>query len=251
MEPNQPQPKKDSFLAISILAAAVIIGGSFVYGSGLRGGGAGQTAQVSGNGQSASTITPQADDDVILGDAAAPVTVIEFGDYQCPYCGAVFGVAEEVAAQLRSRDPNWEPFEPRLREEYIKTGKVKMVYRDFPLDSIHPYATPSAEAAECAREEGKYWLAHDYLFEHQSELAALASGKFADLARAIGVDQKIFASCVTKRAYKDEVRKDYADGVAAGITGTPTSFVNGKAISGAVSYGTLKAAIDEALAAVE
>ena len=97
-------------------------------------------------------IWPTIDDDFVLGDPAAPVTMIIFGDYQCPFCGQAHNTAEK-----------------QVREKYVKTGKVKMVYRDYPL-SFHPAATPAAEAAQCAGAQGKYWEYHDALFENQERL---------------------------------------------------------------------------------
>jgi protein-disulfide isomerase len=93
------------------------------------------------------------DDDTVLGDANAPVTMIVFGDFQCPYCGQAYQTGEK-----------------QVRDEYVKSGKVKMVYRDFPLINIHPSAIPAAEASECAKAQGKYWQYHDALFENQDKL---------------------------------------------------------------------------------
>lgn len=226
---------KSNFLAISILAAAVIIGGSVIWSANLKSGGSG-LAQVAGSGSrgaapNTNNTTPGIDDDVILGDLEAPVTLIEFGDYQCPFCFRLFKETEE-----------------KLREEFIKTGKLKMVYRDFPLDQIHPFARPAAEAAECARDEGQYWTYHDALFLKQRELATL---DFTALAGELGMDAKKFGDCVSTRKYKDEVEKDYQDGIAAGVTGTPGNFIVAgdfvRVLPGALPYETFKAAIEEAL----
>lgn len=96
---------------------------------------------------------PGIDDDAVLGDAQAPVTVVVFGDYQCPFCKQAFDTAEK-----------------QLRDEYVKTGKVKMVFRDFPLTDIHPAALPAAIAAECVHLQGKYWEYHDALYQNQNSL---------------------------------------------------------------------------------
>ena len=96
---------------------------------------------------------PTTDDDAVLGDPNAPITMIIFGDYQCPFCGQAFRTSEA-----------------QVREEYVDTGKVKMVYRDFPITNIHPAAVPAAEAAQCAGSQGKYWEYHDALFENQERL---------------------------------------------------------------------------------
>ncbi len=226
-------PKRDNFLAVSILVAAFVIGGSFIYGAGVKGSNAG-LAQVNGGNPDEIPEIPQGtpptiDDDVILGDPNAPVTVIAFGDYQCPFCKKLFDESES-----------------QLRKEYIETGKVKMVYRDFPLDSIHPFARGAGEAAECARDEGKYWTFHDQLFARQAEISGDTT-LFVSIAGNLKFNLANFENCIESRKYKDEVERDYQDGTAAGVRGTPATFINGKLISGAVPYATFKAAIDEAL----
>lgn len=226
----ETQSKSSNFLAGSILAAALIIGGSFIYGSRLGQADADKPlAQVGANRETpaVNTNNPTADDDVILGDPDAPVTMIEFGDYQCPFCRKLFTETEI-----------------QLRKEYIETGKLRMIYRDFPLDQIHPFARPAAEAAECARDQGKYWIYHDMLFTKQDDLATL---DFALEAGKLGLDQSQFKECYQNKKYAAEVEKDYQDGLAAGVTGTPANFINGKFLPGAQPYEVFKAAIEEAL----
>jgi protein-disulfide isomerase len=250
--------KKDNFLAISILIASFVIGGSFIYGAGVKSQGPEATAQVVQNAGAdpLKVINVSADDDVILGDPNAPVTFIVFGDYQCPFCGATSGLSPEPIASLQARDPNWEAPEPRIIEEYVASGKVRMAYRDFPLDQIHPYARPAAEAAECARDQQKYWAYHDKLFEAQSALSGSVEF-FVGVARSLGLNEAAFKSCVESRKYKAEVENDAADGARAGVSGTPGSFVvanNGsytKFISGAQSYEAFQAIIEEALVAAK
>jgi protein-disulfide isomerase len=225
--------KKDHVLAISIVIAALVIGGSFIYGSGARTGSGSLARTDTTIPRQPTTHNPTADDDVILGDPNAPITLIEFGDYQCPYCKKMFDETEK-----------------RIRDAYIATGKVKMVYRDFPLDSIHPYARVAAEAAECARDEGKYWAYHDELYARQSKIPEL---DFVALAEKVGLNESAFRACIEAKKYTAEVEKDYQDGIASGITGTPATFVLGrdgkvaKFIEGAQPYEIFKAAIDAAL----
>src|SRR3990172_7919363 len=136
-----------------VLLAAVIIGGFFMLSG--NSGTDGNTVQQPDT--QPSVVKASLDDDAVLGDKNAPVTIIEFSDYQCPYCGRHFS----------------ETF-PQLKSEYIDTGKVKIVFRDFPLTQIHPMAQPSAEAAECVREKGgdeAYWKMHDKIFENQQVLS--------------------------------------------------------------------------------
>jgi protein-disulfide isomerase len=210
---------------MSIIIAGVIIAGAVVYQPTDRQV-AGGSEQVI-NEPAPSYAAPTVDDDVVLGQADAPVTVVVFGDYECPFCERLYQDAEK-----------------QMREEYIKTGKVKMVYRDYPL-SFHPAAQPAAEAAECAGDQGKYWQYHDALFERQATLGTM---NYVELAGELGLDKASFKNCVDTNRFAAEVAKDQADGVAAGVDGTPASFINGKLISGAVPYATFKAAIEAALA---
>lgn len=226
-------------LAASILLAALIVGGAILYSSGGRGGSG--TAQVASPpttpGEGGGGAPVSADDDVALGEPDAPVTLIEWGDYQCPFCAKVF---TEV--------------EPKLREEYVRTGKVKMVYRDFAF--LGPESEAAALASQCAAEEGKFWAYHDRLFETEIADGRENNGNLSielmrALATELGLDRSRFDACLDSKKYADEIAKDYQDGVAAGVRGTPATFVNGKLISGAQGYSIFKAAIDEALAAEE
>lgn len=224
MDSEQKEQKKDYLLPVSILIAGLMIGGAVIYSAGRQGEiPQPPTAVVRDSGKA----TPEIGDDVVLGDPDAPVTVIEFGDYQCPFCEKFFRETE-----------------PLLRREYIETGKVKMVYKDFPISSIHPYATAAAEAAQCAKDQGKYWVYHDALFERQQLLGGL---DYVRLAGELGMDAVQFKSCIDSRKYKEEVENDYQEGIAAGVQGTPATFVNGVLIAGAQPYAVFKAAIDEAL----
>lgn len=173
-------------------------------------------------------ISDLADDDPVLGSPDAPVTVVEFSDFQCPFCEKFF-----------------QTVEPRLKEEYIKTGKVRFVYRDFPISSIHEYAQKAAEAAECADEQDKFWIYHDRVFTEQANL------NFESLKRwaaDIGLDTAKFNQCLDSGKYASEVGSDLADGQKAGVAGTPGTFINNQFISGAVPYEQFKAAIDSELA---
>lgn len=156
------------------------------------------------------------DDDAVKGDDAAPVTIVEFSDFQCPYC------ARFAANTISQIDKN-----------YIKNGKVKIVYRDFPLE-FHANAMPAALAAQCAGEQGKFWEMHDVIFEKQSEWgeSAEAAGKFKSYSKQVGLDVKKFNACFDSKKYEDEIQKDLIDGVAVGIQGTPGSFLNGKEVAG-------------------
>lgn len=216
--------KNTLLVPMSIIIAGVIVAGAIVY---KPNGGSDIAADPVVAEPAMEYEAPTIDDDVVLGEEDAPVTIIEFGDFECPFCKRLH---DEAGVQLR--------------DEYIKTGKVKMVYRDYPL-SFHPSAQPAAEAAECAGEQGKYWQYHDELFTRQATLAGL---DYVKLAGELGLDTATFKTCVDTHKYADEIAKDMADGNAAGVDGTPATFINGKLVSGAVPYATIKAAIEEALA---
>ncbi len=229
METNQQH--KGNFLAGSIIAAALILGGSYIYGSGLRAGNSGGLANVENQAVKVENKNPVdivIGDAPVLGNADAPVTVVEFSDFQCPFC-------------KRFHDDSGL----KLREEYIKTGKVKFVYKQFPLYQIHPYANSAALASECAKEQGKFWTYHDALFENQENLATL---NFTDLAASLGMNKSQFKSCYDSGKYSDNVKSDTKEGTEIGVTGTPANFINGVPLMGAVPYATLKSAIESALA---
>ena len=179
------------------------------------------------------------DDDPFKGNANAPVTVIEFSDFQCPFCSRFF-----------------EQTLPQLEENYIETGKIKFVYRDLPLDNLHPNARPAHIAAECADEQGKFWGYHDILFEKQSEWQRLAAADLqitmAEYANDLGLEKASFESCMQSDEIADEVNKDYLDGTSYGATGTPTFFIGNEKdgfikLVGAQPYSAFQAEIDKQL----
>lgn len=190
-----------------------------------------QAPAGSTNAAAAARVSVSADDDAMKGDASAPVTIIEFSDFQCPFCGRFF-----------------EDALPQIEDKYVKTGKVKFVYRDFPLESIHPQARPAAEAAECAHEQGKFWEFHDKLFANQQGLSV---DNFKKWAQELGLESTQFNDCVDSKKYADEVSKDLADGSAAGVSGTPAFFVNGHELSGAQPFSAFEAVIEAELAAAQ
>ena len=161
------------------------------------------------------------------GDDDAPVVIYEFSDYQCPFCGRFY--TDTL---------------PLIEENYIKTGKVRLIFKDFPLDSIHPEATPAAIAARCAGDQGKFWEMHDKLFENQR---TLGNSNYKQWAEEIGLDTAKFGDCIDTRKYLSAVRKDLVEGQQNGIQGTPGFFVNGRLISGAQPFSVFQTAIDAEL----
>ncbi|MBI4483393.1 MAG: DsbA family protein [Acidobacteria bacterium] len=174
------------------------------------------------------------------GDKNAKVAFIEFSDYQCPFCARYF---RETL--------------PQIEKDYIQTGKIKYGFRHFPIESIHPEAFKASEAANCAADQGKYWEMHDRLFAHPD---ALGLKDLSEHAQALKIDLPSFQQCLESGKKATEVRKDIADGMKAGVRGTPTFFLALvepneskikalRMITGAQPYSSFKEAIDSLLSA--
>ncbi|MCO6451790.1 MAG: thioredoxin domain-containing protein [Caldilineales bacterium] len=168
------------------------------------------------------------------GSADAPVVIVEFSDYQCPYC-------------LSHYNENM----PQLLKDYIDTGKVQYVFKDFPLSEIHPQAQLAAEAAECAGVQDVYWEMHDKLFGQQAQWSnnANAGDVFKQFADDLGLDAEAFAECLDGGQFTAEVEADLFEGIDAGVTGTPGFFINGQFLGGFRPYSDFQAVIDGLLAA--
>lgn len=184
-------------------------------------------------------VVPSIDDDPVLGDIDAPITIIEFSDFQCPFCARFH--AETL---------------PELKSAYIETGTAKFVYRDFPIQNIHPNAVAAAVASECAHEQGVYWDYHDMLFENINVWGPLDSAgaivTFQTYAADMGLDADAFTECLGSGEHITEVASDYADGVSYGITGTPAFFVGNDQvgyvmISGAQPFSAFQSVIERIL----
>ena len=163
----------------------------------------------------------------VRGEPRAPVTIVEFSDFQCPFCKRV---------------------EPTLKALLAKyNGRVKVAFRDFPLSSIHPHAQMAAEAGRCAEEQGKFWEYHDAMFADQSKLdqAGLEA-----TAKSLGLDEKGFVSCLTSGRFTAAIDQDVQDGTKAGVSGTPGFFINGQFVSGSVPAAQFEKIIDSELAAI-
>jgi len=157
------------------------------------------------------------------GGAKAPVTIIEFSDYQCPFCKR----AEDVVSQV------------------MKTygDKVRLVYRNYPLP-MHPNARPASEAAQCANAQGKFWPYHEKLFANQT---ALSEDKLKAYAQEVGLDGQKFAECLAQKSFKAAIDQDITDASKVGVNGTPAFFINGRMLSGAQPFEKFKEVIDEEL----
>ena len=167
-----------------------------------------------------------ADDDPSKGDANAPITIIEFSDFECPFCARFY-----------------QQTLPQLEKEYIDTGKVKFVYRDFPL-SFHPNAQKAAEAGECADDQGKFWEMHDKIFDNQN---AISINDLKGYAADLGLDTDEFNSCLDSGKHSAEVQKDFKDGQAARVSGTPAFFINGVKLVGAQPFSAFQQIIESQL----
>jgi len=167
------------------------------------------------------------DDDAVKGNSNAPVTIVEWSDYECPFCARFYSQTLK-----------------QLEKEYIDTGKVRFVYRDFPL-SFHKNAQKAAEAAECAGEQGKYFEMHDMLFE-KGVSGGITS--FKQFAEEIGLDTAEFDECLDSEAMASEVQKDFIDGQKVGIKGTPGFVINKQVVSGAQPFSVFQQIIEAELA---
>lgn len=231
-------------LSISIWAAVSAWGGGASVGTGRLGEPSAQpqAKAAPSDDQPSGPVKVSVDDDPVMGNKNAPVTVIEFSDYECPFCKKSF---TDVL--------------PELKKNYIDTGKVKLVYRDYPL-SFHANAGKEAEAAECARSLGNdatYYKFHDQIFaKTTSNGTGLALTELPVIAKNLGLNVTQFQQCLDSGKFADEVAKDMADGTAAGVSGTPSWIIGassqdgqieGQLIVGAQPFSVFKTIIDEKL----
>jgi predicted DsbA family dithiol-disulfide isomerase len=166
----------------------------------------------------------EADPSRLRGSADAPVTIVEFADYQCPYCGNVEEVVLKVVAKYQ--------------------GKVRFGFRDFPLRQIHSDAERAAEASRCAGEQGKFWEYHDLLFANQ---VRLEPNGLREYAQKTGLDVERFGACLASGKFAAQIESDIQSGLGAGVSSTPTFFVNGIAIVGAQPASAFENVIDSEL----
>ena len=171
-------------------------------------------------------VVPVNDRDHVLGPDDAPVTLVEYGDYQCPYCARAHPIVQEL---LRRR-----------------TNLMRFAYRHFPLINIHPYAELAAEAAEAAGARGRFWPVHDWLFANQEWLSPVTL--IAALVD-VGLDGETVARELRDHDFLDKVQSDFVSGVRSGVNGTPTFFINGVHYKGGNSLPELMTAVDAAAAA--
>lgn len=169
-------------------------------------------------------VAVSADDDPSKGPEKAPIQIVEFSDFQCPFCKRARATVNQIIDTYKD--------------------KVRYTFRDFPL-SFHKFAQKAAEAAQCAGEQDKYWDYSDKLWENQT---ALDTPQLKEYAKQIGLNEKKFTECLDSGKYAAEIQKDEKEGMEAGVSGTPAYFINGIFISGAVPFDQFKEVIDEELA---
>jgi len=247
---------KNMSIPIAILLSAIIISGAILYS---KSGPASEGTSTAIAGKPNLAAADQqldhqpprdlnqvsVDDDPVLGDKNAPLTIVEFSDYECPFCKRSF---DQVL--------------PELKKNYIDTGKLKLVFRDFPL-SFHANAHKEAQAAECARsqsDDATYFKFHDQIFTRTtSNGVGLALSQLPVIARDLNLNVSQFQQCLDSGKFGDEVDKDIADGTAAGASGTPSWFIgqsskngviNSRLVAGAQPFSAFKAIIDEELNAL-
>jgi protein-disulfide isomerase len=166
---------------------------------------------------------PVSEADHAQGPAGAPITLVEYGDYECPYCGKAYPIVKEIQKRMGDR--------------------LRFVFRNFPLNTIHEHAGVAAQAAEAAAAQGKFWEMHDILYENQEELA---DKDLREYALKAGLEIYRFDADLSGEKYAKRVRDDFRGGVRSGVNGTPTFFINGVRYNGDLTLDSLLLALEEA-----
>ena len=167
---------------------------------------------------------PVSDKDHAEGPADAPITLVEYGDYQCPHCGRAYPRVKALQKQFGNR--------------------LRFVFRNFPITTSHPHAEHAAEAAEAAAAQGRFWEMHDYLYEHQR---GLTDQNLHQYAEDLGLDVDRFDSELAEHVHGPRVREDFMSGVRSGVNGTPTFYINGRRHDDSYDAQTLTAALEQAI----
>ncbi len=229
-------------LLFAFLAIGYLLGSIFpLEGKSIRSIGSTTTAPEAGT-QAAAPQQPSAPDPEkvlkdlkighlpVEGDKNAKVTIIEFSDFECPFCGRFY-----------------QDTLPQIRKDYVDSGKVKIYFRHFPLD-FHPRAKPLAIASECANDQDAFWKMHDKIFENSATVSTATDDTIKQWAGELGLNTGTFNSCFDAKEHEDLVNEDQQAGAAVGVSGTPTFYINGQQLVGAQPYASFKAIIDQELA---
>lgn len=223
-----------NLIPIAIIIAALIIAGAIVWATMIYIKGLEKPTGVLEETGPATVTQPEKEliagisieGEPILGNPEAPVTLVEFSDFQCPFC---------------ARYAN-DTF-PQIKREYVDTGKVRVVFKHFPLP-FHNFAQKAAEAAECAKEQGKFWEYKEKLFQNQS---ALGEDYLKKYAQDLGLGAQRFNDCLDSGKFEKKVKEDLKEGEDAGVTGTPTFFINGEKLVGAQPFSEFQTVIEKKL----
>ena len=226
MEPqdtNSQSPKSSLSVPLSIMVAGLLVAGAVWF----RGSGNVDTTATVGG---AKPIKVELGNLPPLGEEKAKVAIVEFGDYQCPFCGRFF-----------------QQTEPMIREQYVKTGQAKFIWRDFAF--LGPESFWAAEAARCANDQSKFWQYHDILFNRQNgeNQGVFNKDNLKKFAGELGLDQTVFDTCLDSGQHTQAVKDDTDSGRLAGVSGTPATFVNGQIVEGAQPFEVFKNLIESHL----
>ena len=222
---NESMSSKHLFAFIGSLILILALGGLFLFRDTLKMMSLPTVAKSSSQISQRSKLSPFSPSAISVGPENAKVTVVEFLDFQCPFCKAV------------------HPTLMQLLKEY-QGQSVRFVFRHFPLISIHPLALPASNASLCANEQQKFLPYYDLLYTRQDEIS---SASLVTFAQELGMNLQQFNACMAEKRYESSIRTDVKDGLALGIEGTPTWFINDTRLVGALPYETFKEAIEKAL----
>lgn len=164
---------------------------------------------------------PVTNNDHIQGDDSAPITLLEYGDYQCPYCGAAYPIVKQIQKHF--------------------DGKLRLVFRNFPLVESHPYALVASIAAEFAATKNKFWEMHDMLYENQLRLDV---PDLITYAKKLHLPGDELSAAIEQDLFKDKIEQDFSGGIRSGVNGTPTFFINGKRHDGPFDFESLRSALE-------
>lgn len=243
---NKNTPKNNLSIPAAIIIVGLLIAGAIYFSS------TSKNISPNNNKIAVTTLSPIGDSDRTLGNLNAKVALILYEDFQCPFCGAVSGLNTPLIQSLKQRDSSWTPFVSEVINNYVKNGKVLLVYRDWAF--LGTESIRAAEAARCAQDQNKFWEYHDYLYSHQN---GENEGNFSDIklksfAKSLNLDTATFNQCFDENKYAQAIIDSKNEGIKAGVEGTPKGFIvkNGEiydTIDGAESFKTVQQKIDSAL----
>jgi len=239
--------KKSNFMTVVIVILAVLVVLSIgltinLYSKINNMNNGGNNVNNGGSGTIPVALQVKADDPV-LGSENAPLTLVEFSDPSCPYCAAASGKNQQMVDYMQSQSPSWMPAVSGVEDNYVKTGKVRIVFKYYPG---HGSGELSMKMMLCGNEQGKFWELHDLYFANQDKITDTTT--LRSLASGAGVDMTKLDACLASGRPDAKIAQDMQDAQAVGVRGTPAFFLNGKEVpGGAIPYSTMKQAIDSAL----